>query len=61
MTSLLDSVYSTEWPPLVIARGSLTARNEGMLLERYPQPLVARAVGPGPSPRRANHAVIKHL
>ena len=45
MTSLLDAAYRLPEPPLVIAGGSLTARNEAMLLERYPRLLVARAGG----------------
>jgi radical SAM superfamily enzyme YgiQ (UPF0313 family) len=45
MTSLLDAVYARPGPPLIIAGGSLTARNEEMLLERYPKLLVARAGG----------------
>jgi len=45
MTSLLDAVYATGRPPLVVAGCSLTARNEDMLLERYPRLLVARAGG----------------
>lgn len=45
MTALLDDVYAGGCPPLVIAGGSLTARNEGQLLERYPQLLIARASG----------------
>lgn len=45
LTALLDDVYAAERPPLVIAGGSLTARNEGMLLERYPALLIARAGG----------------
>jgi hypothetical protein len=45
MASLLDAVYATARPPLAVAGGSLTARNEDMLLKRYPQLLVARAGG----------------
>lgn len=32
-------------PPLVLAGGSLTVRNETMLLQRYPQLLIARGAG----------------
>lgn len=45
MTNLLDAVYSFEQPPLVIAGGSLTVRNERALLEAYPRLLIARSAG----------------
>ncbi|MFI0941246.1 B12-binding domain-containing radical SAM protein [Streptomyces sp. NPDC021020] len=45
MIELLDAAYALPSPPLVIAGGSLTARNEGLLLDRYPKMLIAR--GPG--------------
>ncbi len=45
MTGLLDAAYSLPRPPLIIAGGSLTARNESLLLERYPRLLVARGGG----------------
>lgn len=45
MIRLLDAAYSRPQPPLIVAGGSLTARNEGLLLERYPQLLVARGGG----------------
>ncbi|WP_301125980.1 B12-binding domain-containing radical SAM protein [Streptomyces cacaoi] len=45
MVELLDAAYALPQPPLVIAGGSLTARNEGLLLERYPRLLIARAAG----------------
>lgn len=45
MTRLLDALYAMPRPPLIIAGGSLTARNEGLLLERYPRLLVARGGG----------------
>lgn len=45
MISLLDAVYRLARPPLVIVGGSLTARNESLLLERYPHLLVARGGG----------------
>lgn len=44
-TELLDAVYACEEPPLVIAGGSLTARNERILLERYPELLIGRGAG----------------
>lgn len=44
-TRLLDAVYACDAPPLVIAGGSLTARNERILLERYPQLLIGRGGG----------------
>ncbi|MEU6721791.1 hypothetical protein ABZ897_61035 [Nonomuraea sp. NPDC046802] len=45
MTELLDTVYGLPATPLVIAGGSLTARNEGLLLDRYPALLIARGAG----------------
>lgn len=42
---LLDEVTSLDTPPLVVAGGSLTARNERLLLARYPRLLVARGAG----------------
>jgi hypothetical protein len=45
MTRLLDATSSLPRSPLIIAGGSLTARNEGLLLERYPELLVARGGG----------------
>jgi hypothetical protein len=45
MTRLLDAAFSLPRPRLIIAGGSLTARNEGLLLERYPELLVARGGG----------------
>lgn len=45
LIELLDAAYALEAPPTVIVGGSLTARNEGLLLERYPYLLVARAGG----------------
>jgi hypothetical protein len=44
-TELLDAVYACDTPPLVIAGGSLTARNERLLLERYPDLLIGRGAG----------------
>ncbi|MDT0307296.1 radical SAM protein [Streptomyces sp. DSM 44917] len=45
LTSLLDAAFALPDPPMVVAGGSLTARTEGLLLERYPRLLVARAAG----------------
>ncbi|GLY99799.1 radical SAM protein [Actinoplanes sp. NBRC 103695] len=45
MTGLLDHLEQLPERPLIVAGGSLTARNEALLLERYPDLLVARAAG----------------
>jgi radical SAM superfamily enzyme YgiQ (UPF0313 family) len=45
MIRLLDAACSLPRPPLIVAGGSLTARNEGLLLERYPRLLIARGGG----------------
>ncbi|MEV0537071.1 radical SAM protein [Kitasatospora sp. NPDC050463] len=45
MTELLDAAYGLAEPPLVVAGGSLTARNEALLLEQYPDLLIARGAG----------------
>ncbi|MFI5986961.1 B12-binding domain-containing radical SAM protein [Streptomyces sp. NPDC051555] len=45
MLQLLDAAFALSKPPLVVAGGSLTARNEHLLLERYPGLLVARGGG----------------
>jgi radical SAM superfamily enzyme YgiQ (UPF0313 family) len=45
MITLLDAACQLARSPLVIVGGSLTVRNEGLLLERYPQLLVARGGG----------------
>lgn len=45
LTRLLDGLFAAARPPLVIVGGSLAARNERMLLERYPRLLVARGGG----------------
>lgn len=45
MIELLDNVHALPTPPRIIAGGSLTIRNERMLLERYPHLLIARAAG----------------
>ncbi|MFF8617945.1 B12-binding domain-containing radical SAM protein [Streptomyces sp. NPDC015350] len=45
MLQLLDTAFALPEPPLVVAGGSLTARNETLLLDRYPALLVARGGG----------------
>lgn len=45
MVNLIDHLSALPTPPLVVAGGSLTARNEGLLLDRYPNLLVARGAG----------------
>ncbi|MGH3702427.1 MAG: cobalamin-dependent protein [Pseudonocardiaceae bacterium] len=45
MRDLLDRLDRLPAPPLVLAGGSLTVRNEAMLLERYPRLLIARGAG----------------
>lgn len=45
MLSLLDETTSDKDSPLVVVGGSLTARNERLLLDRYPDLLVARGAG----------------
>ncbi|TDD68415.1 radical SAM protein [Actinomadura darangshiensis] len=45
MIELLDDLFGSPRPPLVLAGGSLTARNEGLLLKRYPDLMVARGAG----------------
>ncbi|MBB5159657.1 B12-binding domain-containing radical SAM protein [Saccharopolyspora phatthalungensis] len=45
MTRLLDEITSAERPPLVVAGGSLTVRNERILLERYPNLIIGRGAG----------------
>ncbi|MGH3796739.1 MAG: B12-binding domain-containing radical SAM protein [Pseudonocardiaceae bacterium] len=45
MTRLLDEITSSDSHPLVVAGGSLTARNEKILLERYPRLLIGRGAG----------------
>ncbi|MFE0025524.1 B12-binding domain-containing radical SAM protein [Amycolatopsis sp. NPDC059021] len=44
MRELLDQLQEVA-PPLVLAGGSLTVRNEAMLLQRYPRLLIARGAG----------------
>lgn len=41
----LDQIFALDTPPLVVAGGSLTVRNERALLERYPDLLIARGAG----------------
>lgn len=43
--SVLDHIYDEPNPPLVVAGGSLTVRNERDLLDRYPNLLIARGAG----------------
>lgn len=45
MLQLLDAAFALPEAPIVVAGGSLTARNERLLLERYPDLLVARGGG----------------
>ncbi|GAA4994342.1 hypothetical protein GCM10023205_78880 [Yinghuangia aomiensis] len=45
LTRVLDRAFAVPTPPMVIAGGSLTARNEALLLERYPRLLIARSAG----------------
>lgn len=45
MIDLLDNMFDLADPPLVLAGGSLTARNERLLLDRYPRLIVARGAG----------------
>jgi hypothetical protein len=45
LVRLLDAVTALPTPPLLVAGGSLVARNERLLLDRYPGLLVARGAG----------------
>jgi hypothetical protein len=45
MTRLLDQITSSARPPMVVAGGSLTVRNERILLERYPDLIIGRGAG----------------
>ncbi len=45
LTRLLDTLADLTGRPLVLAGGSLTARNERLLLRRYPWLLIARSAG----------------
>jgi hypothetical protein len=45
LIELLDAVTALDRPPLIIAGGSLTVRNEQILLERYPSLIIGRGAG----------------
>jgi hypothetical protein len=45
MSDLLDRLDQRPNPPIVLAGGSLTVRNEALLLARYPRLLIARGAG----------------
>ncbi|MCK2245264.1 MULTISPECIES: radical SAM protein [unclassified Crossiella] len=45
MTRLLDEVTVADQPPLLVAGGSLTVRNERVLLDRYPNLIIGRGAG----------------
>ncbi|MGY4963601.1 B12-binding domain-containing radical SAM protein [Streptomyces sp. 900105245] len=45
LEEVLEAAYALPEPPLVIAGGSLVARNEGLLLAKYPKLLIARSAG----------------
>jgi radical SAM superfamily enzyme YgiQ (UPF0313 family) len=45
LVALLEAVYARDDPPLVVVGGSLTARVERVLLDRFPSLLIARAGG----------------
>ncbi|WP_433358789.1 hypothetical protein [Streptosporangium sp. CA-115845] len=45
MIALLDHLYALPQPPLVLAGGSLTVRNQALLLDAYPRLLIARGAG----------------
>jgi hypothetical protein len=45
LVTLMDAVAALPRRPLVLASGSLTARNERLLLARYPWLLIARGAG----------------
>ena len=45
LTTLLDAATAMPRPPMLLAGGSLTARNERLLLDRYPSLLVGRGAG----------------
>jgi hypothetical protein len=44
-TRLFDAVFACDTPPLVVTGGSLTARNERILLDRDPDVLIGRGGG----------------
>jgi hypothetical protein len=45
MIQLLDAVSELDVPPTVVAGGSLTVRNERILLDRYPHLIIGRGAG----------------
>lgn len=45
MARLLDELTTMPQPPLLVAGGSLTVRNERILLERYPKLIISRGAG----------------
>jgi Radical SAM superfamily len=45
MTRLLDEVTRLDQPPMLIAGGSLTVRNERTLLDQYPNLIISRGAG----------------
>ncbi|WP_259316587.1 radical SAM protein [Kitasatospora xanthocidica] len=45
LAELLNAAFQLPNPPLVIAGGSLTVRNEALLLQKYPDLLIARGAG----------------
>lgn len=45
LDEMLSHLFAIQTPPLVVAGGSLIARNERLLLERYPRLLLARGAG----------------
>jgi hypothetical protein len=45
MVELLDRLTALPEAPMLVAGGSLSARNERLLLDRYPQLLIARGAG----------------
>ena len=45
MIRLLDDITRMASPPLVVAGGSLTVRNEHLLLDRYPNLIIGRGAG----------------
>ncbi|MEU5383246.1 B12-binding domain-containing radical SAM protein [Kitasatospora cineracea] len=45
LVELLDAAFALPNPPLIIAGGSLTVRNEVLLLKQYPDLLLARGAG----------------
>ncbi len=45
MISLLDEISELDMPPMIVAGGSLTVRNERILLGRYPNLIIGRGAG----------------